>query len=62
MTVSGDPDNYRVRLLLPSGKIPSRITVDGTPVKIQSEKIESSLYVIVDDISSGEHVVVAEYK
>lgn len=62
MTVSGSPDSYRVRLLLPSGKMPSIITVDNTPVEIQSEKIESSVYVIVDDIPLGEHVIIAKYK
>jgi len=62
MTVSGDPESYRVRLLLPSGKVPSRIAVDKTPVEIKTEKVESSVYVVVDNIPSGKHVITTEYK
>lgn len=62
MTISGDPDNYWIKLLLSPRKIPSRITVDGTPVNILSKKIELNLHVIVNGIPSGEHVVMAEYK
>lgn len=62
MTVSGDPKSYRVRLLLPPGKSPTRITVDNTPVQIKTEKVESSIYVVADNIHSGKHDIIVTYK
>jgi hypothetical protein len=62
LTVSGDPLNYKVRLFLPIGKSPSKVTVDNKSASIKTEKVESSTYVVVEHIPEGEHVIMVEYK
>lgn len=62
LTVNGDPLNYKVRLILPIGKIPSKVIVDNKSVSIKTEKVESSTYVVVEHIPEGEHVIMVEYK
>jgi hypothetical protein len=62
LTVSGDPQYYRVRMLLPEGRKASKTTVDNKSVSFQTEKIESSVYVVVDKIPAGEHVIMVQYR
>jgi len=62
LAVSGDPQKYLVRLMLPEGKKPVKVTLDNKSVHFQTDKIESCTYIAVDDIPGGKHLVAVKYR
>jgi hypothetical protein len=62
LSLSGDPETYTVRMLLPKGRSAAQVTVDNKPVKAVIENVEASAYAVVENISGGKHEVVVAYR
>jgi hypothetical protein len=61
LELSGDAENYRIRILLPEGKTASTSTVDGKPFETTTEKIENSYYVVLEKVPGGNRKVEVNY-
>ena len=55
LRLSGDPESYWVRILLPPGKKSFNAKVDGKSVNVQNEKMENSMYAVLPAILKGSH-------
>lgn len=62
LTVQGSPSWYTIRQLLPTGKYPKRVTVDGKTRESSVEKIKNSQYVVVKDVIGGLHTIKVSYR
>jgi hypothetical protein len=62
LKISGDPQRYDVRILLPPGNSNADVTVDGKEVKATTERIEKSVYVNLSDVEGGTRTVIVTYR
>ena len=62
LDVSGDPQTYNIRVLLPTGKVYAESILDKKVVKAKVEKIENSTYVVIPSVPAGRHTVVVTYR
>ncbi len=62
LTVSGDPESYIIRVLLPQNSRLSNFSVDGRTVKAITEKVEVSVYAVAEIGRSGKHQVTVTYR
>ena len=62
MMISGSPDNYFVRMLLPKNATTATATVDGKKVNTGVEKIENSYYAVVRDVPAGDRLIEFNYR
>jgi hypothetical protein len=62
LKISGDPEMYDVRILLPEGTVGSGITLDNMRVDNKSEKIERSQYAVIKSVPAGEHTIQVAYR
>jgi hypothetical protein len=62
LTVSGDPELYIVRVLLPETNHLISYSVDGKTIKAKTEKVEESLYAVTEINKSGKHQIIVTYK
>lgn len=61
LNLSGDPLQYKVRLLLPVGKTTAKAKVERKAVNATIEKIADSYYVVIQGIGPGQHAVEVTY-
>jgi hypothetical protein len=61
LSLSGDPEKYTIRMLLPKGKSAAQATLDGKPVKSVIEKVEASAYAVVE-ATAGKHEIIFSYR
>jgi hypothetical protein len=62
LDVSGDPQTYNIRVLLPTDKVYAESILDKKVVKAKIEKIENSTYVVIPSVPAGRHTVVVTYR
>lgn len=62
LNISGDPEKYLVRILLPTGQSLANYSVDGKTVKADVEEIETSKYAVREIDNGGRHSVKVIYK
>jgi hypothetical protein len=62
LELSGDPEQYTVRVLLPKGAQPSTIKLDGKAMQPATEKVEKSTYAILSAVPQGSHSIEIMYK
>lgn len=62
LTVSGDPETFTIRVLLPHNSRPGSFSVDGRTVKAVTEKVEESVYAVAEIGRSGKHLVILTYR
>lgn len=62
LRVSGDPQKYDVRILLPAGNANAEVTVDGKAVGANVEQIEKGSYVNIADVAAGAHTITVGYR
>jgi hypothetical protein len=62
LALSGDPDGYVARLLLPAGSKPARVTLDGKTTRPTLRPARNSPYVEVAGIPKGRHTVEVMYQ
>jgi hypothetical protein len=61
LSLSGDAEQYAVRVLLPKGKTNARVTVDGKAVSALIENIENSTYAVLRNVQAGKHEIGFRY-
>jgi len=62
LAISGDPTTYDVRVLLPKGKVTSRVTLDNNSIGHKTEKVENSHYAVIGSIPTGNHKIQVTYR
>jgi hypothetical protein len=62
LNLSGDPQRYTVRLLLPPGRALRQARVDGKPVPARTEQVGTSRYAVLDEVPAGERRVEVGYR
>ena len=62
LSLSGDPDGYVAKLLLPEGAKPARVTLDGKTARPTLRQVRNSSYVEVAGIPKGRHTVEVVYQ
>jgi hypothetical protein len=60
MSISGSPDNYQFRILLPKGKKSARATVDNRQVRSAIEQVNNSNYVTFA-VGKGDHNIIVSF-
>jgi hypothetical protein len=61
LSFQGNATTYIVRQLLPIGKQPKRVMIDGKKSDFSIEKIKNSAYTVIQNIPQGSHQLEIEY-
>ena len=62
LSLSGDPEKYFIRLLLPKNAQRVNASVDAKNVPVKIEKVGSSQYAVIQDIGIGTHTLAIVYR
>jgi hypothetical protein len=61
LSLSGDPELYTVRVLLPAGSGKATATLNGKAISSSLEKVSSSNYIVISSIGKGSHQLQVSY-
>ncbi|HTE33061.1 MAG TPA: hypothetical protein VK666_21910 [Chryseolinea sp.] len=62
LQISGDPEFYALRILLPKDKKGVNVKLDNKSIPIKNEKVENSTYAVVPSVTHGSHTVEVLYQ
>jgi hypothetical protein len=61
LSLSGDAENYSIRMLLPKTDRGPTAKVDKKAVNMKIEEVGSSRYAVIENIPKGSHIVTLDY-